>query len=376
MLHTFLGKNREALIVRCRTKVAKRPIPPPTAAELSYGIPLFLDQITETLRLEAAADVVGTRRLSGPIDPAKTPTTTVIGEGAAAHGDELQLKGFTVDQVVHDYGDLCQAITELATEQNATITVAEFGTLNRCLDNAIADAVTRFGAQRERSIREHASQDTNERLAFLAHELGDKLNVARLAYEAIRRGTVGFVGATGTILNRSLMAMRTILARSFADVRMGDDQPLPEPKRIVIASLLEEIQIFAGMSAGAKGVSLTVRQGDPGLAVNGDRHTLASAISNLLQNAVKFTPTGGAISLGVHRSNQRVLIDVADECGGLPAGGLDRFSAFMQATRSSTDLGLGLSISKRGVELNNGTLSLANRPGLGCVFTIDLPLQS
>jgi len=62
--------------------------------------------------------------------------------------------------------------------------------------------------------------------------------------------------------------------------------------------------------------------------------------------------------------------------GGLPAADIDRFTAFTKATRFSTDLGLGLSISKRGVELNNGTLSVANRPGLGCVFTIDLPLLS
>jgi hypothetical protein len=50
--------------------------------------------------------------------------------------------GFTVSQVVHDYGDICQAITEWAVEQNAPITTDEFHVLNRCLDTAIADAVT------------------------------------------------------------------------------------------------------------------------------------------------------------------------------------------------------------------------------------------
>jgi signal transduction histidine kinase len=377
MLHEFLTTHREALILRCRTKVAKRPVPPPTSAELTYGIPLFLAQITETLRLEATADLDGSRRLSGPTDPARTPTTTAIGEAAASHGAELQLKGFSVDQVVHDYGDLCQAVTEFAAEQNAPISVAEFGTLNRCLDNAIADAVTRFGDQREQAIREHATQDTNERLGYLAHELGNKLNVARLAYEAIRRGNVGFAGATGTILLRSLMAMRTIIDHSFADVRLGADQPPPQHQRILIASLFEELQIFAGMEAGAKGVRLAVRQGDDGLAVNGDRHTLASAIANLLQNAVKYTPTGGAISLGAQRSNNRILIEIADECGGLPPGDVnDLFKAFTRRSRMSTGLGLGLSISKRGVEANNGTLTVANRPGLGCVFRVDLPMMS
>src|SRR5438045_9318904 len=92
------------------------------------------------------------------MDPGKTPTATEIGEGAAEHGDELHRKGFTIDQVVHDYGDLCQAITELAVEQGAPIAVTEFRTLNRCLDDAIADAVTRFGDEHEESIKDRSEE--------------------------------------------------------------------------------------------------------------------------------------------------------------------------------------------------------------------------
>jgi hypothetical protein len=70
------------------------------------------------------------------------------------------------------------------------------------------------------------------------------------------------------------------------------------------------------------------------------------------------------------------LIEVADQCGGLPSGDLDElFSPFAQRGRDRTGLGLGLSISRRGVEANDGKLSVRNRPGKGCVFTIDLPLQ-
>lgn len=375
MLHEFLTVNRDELIARCVAKVAKRPVPPPTAAEMTHGIPRFLTQITETLRSEAASDEPTSRRISGVEDPGTSPTASEIGESAAAHGDELQKKGFTVDQVVHDYGDLCQAITELAVEQNAPIEVTEFRTLNRCLDNAIADAVTRFGTQRERSIRDWAAQDTNERLGFLAHELRGKLNVARLAVEAIKRGTVGIAGATGAILDRSLTAMRDMIDRSFAEVRLGAGLPQLR-ERVLIAGLFEEIQIFAGLQAGAKGLALAVRPGEPGLAVEADRHTIASAVSNLVQNAIKFTPTGGRIAMSVHATGGRVLIEVADECGGLPSGDPeDLFRPFAQRGRDQTGLGLGLSISQRGVQANGGTLYVRNRPGKGCVFTIDLPLQ-
>src|SRR5438045_7897060 len=149
MLHEFLTENRGTLVGRCVAKVAKRPAPAATVAEMSHGIPLFLAQITEMLRSEAA---------SGAVDPGKTRTATEMGASASAHGDELQKQGFTVDQVVHDYGDLCQAITELAVEQGAPIAVTEFRTLNRCLDDAIADAVTRFGDEHEESIKDRSEE--------------------------------------------------------------------------------------------------------------------------------------------------------------------------------------------------------------------------
>ena len=373
MLYEFLTANREELISRCATKVAKRPVPPPSPAQ-THGIPLFLSQIIDTLGRDAASDEIGSRRISGGADPGRTPTASEIGEGAASHGDELQRMGFTVDQVVHDYGDLCQAITELAVEQDAPILPAEFRTLNRCLDNAIADAVTRFGSQRERSIRDWAAQDTSERLGFLAHELRGKLNVVRLAVEAIKRGTVGASGATARILDRSLTNMSEILDRSFAEVRLGTGLP-PKEERILIAGLFEEVQIFAGLQVGAKGLKLAVRTGEPGLAIRADRHTIASAISNLVHNAIRFTPSGGHIVLAARNDHDRVLIDVEDQCGGLPSGDPEElFRPFVQRRRDNggRGLGLGLSISQRSVEANGGRLFVRNKPGKGCVFTIDL----
>ena len=83
------------------------------------------------------------------------------------HGSDLLKQGFTVGQVVHDYGDICQAVTELAHEENVKITPNEFHTLNRCLDDVTAQAVTEYGRQRELRV----SGEESERLGFLAHEL-------------------------------------------------------------------------------------------------------------------------------------------------------------------------------------------------------------
>jgi signal transduction histidine kinase len=372
MLHEFLTENRDVLIARCAAKVAKRPVPPPTATEMTHGIPRFLSQITDTLRSEAASDHSGSRRISGTTDPSGSPTATEIGESAAAHGDELQREGFTIDQVVHDYGDLCQAITELAVEQNAPIAVTEFRTLNRCLDNAMADAVTRFGREHDRSIRDWASQDTNERLGVLAQELRGKLNVARLAVEAIKQGTVGIAGATGAILDRSLTAMRDIIDRSFADVRLEAGLS-PHRERILIRELFEEVQVFGGLQAGAKGLALAVQPGEPGLAIDADRHTIASAVSDIVQNAIKCTPAGGRVSLSAQASTGRVLIEIGDESGGLPSGTPEDLSWPFARHGGEMGTGLGPSISQRGVAANDGKLYARNRPGKGRVCTIDLP---
>ena len=128
MLYEFIAVNRAEIIRRCRMKVAMRSIPPPTEAEIDHGVPLFLDQLVDTLRLGLAS-------------------SPEIGRTALLHGHDLLLQRFTVSQVVHDYGDVCQAITELAVELDAPISTDDFRTLNRCLDDAIAGAVTEYGRE-------------------------------------------------------------------------------------------------------------------------------------------------------------------------------------------------------------------------------------
>src|SRR5450755_1217563 len=100
MLREFLLANRAEIIGRTRSKVALRLAPSATDEELQTGIPAFLDQVI---------DILG--------QPGGTSGT--IGEGAIQHGSDLLRRGFTVAQVVHDYGGVSQAITELATETRA-----------------------------------------------------------------------------------------------------------------------------------------------------------------------------------------------------------------------------------------------------------------
>src|SRR5687768_15443241 len=139
MLHEFLTANKAQLIERCKTKVLARGAPVGTDLELETGMPRFLGQLIRTLEMERTAQPMLSRKISGRSGGG--PVSSEIGASATLHGRGLMKRGFTVEQVVHDYGDLCQAITELAGERNVSIEVGEFRTLNRCLDNGIADAV-------------------------------------------------------------------------------------------------------------------------------------------------------------------------------------------------------------------------------------------
>jgi signal transduction histidine kinase len=375
MLHEFLTANRQVLITRCREKVAKRIAPPLGDAELQHGIPLFLDQLVKTLQLEQTLTPLDSRKVSGPSEPGKTRVFSEIGTTAAKHGNELLQRGFTVDQVVHDYGDLCQAITELAVEENAPVTTDEFRTLNRCLDNAIADAVTEFGRQRDNLISTKGAHAMGERLGYLAHELRNLLDSAMLAVAAIKSGDVGMAGATGAVLDRSLTGLRDVIDRSLADVRLAVAMPA-QRERIDLAEFVAEVQVAGMLEARARRCTLTVTPVEPGLAVDADRQMLSSAIANLLQNAFKFTRRHTDVSLRAYGTpDNRALIEIEDACGGLPQGTADKlFRPFEQHATDRTGLGLGLSITQRSIEANGGVVQVRDKPGTGCVFIIDLPL--
>lgn len=375
MLPEFLIANRSELIERCRLKVARRPEPTVTEGELRHGIPLFLDQLIKTLKMEQTTDPMRSREISGPADGGKLESTlSEIGETATLHGRELLQRGFTVEQVVHDYGDLCQAITDLAFEHDAPISIDEFRTLNRCLDNGIAVAVTEFTYRRDCVRADTQASVLNERLGFFAHELRNRLSAAKLALAAINAGNVGLAGATGAVLDRSLVGLSDLIDRTLTEVRLAAGMPA-QRQLFSVADFIAEVKLSATLEAQVTGCSLFVSDVPAQLAVDADRDLLFAAVGNLLQNAFKFTRPHTEVRLNAYATSASVRIDVEDNCGGLALGNPENM--FMPFTRGSptgsSGLGLGLSISRNSVKANDGTLIVRDIPGSGCVFTIDLP---
>ena len=370
MLHEFLTTNRQVLVERCRLRAADRLAPKVTDAELMHGIPAFLDQLIKTLLVEQSSEPLRSRKVSGPAGGG--PAVSEIGTTAALHGRELSLQGFTVEQVVHDYGDLCQAITDLAFELSAPIEIDEFRTLNRCLDNGIADAVTEYALQRNSLVDNTGVKALNERLGFLAHELRNHIHVATLAVTAIKAGKVGMTGATGAVLDRALIGMRSLIDRSLADVRVAAGL-LPRRQPLSLVDFVSEVTLSASLEAHSRGCLFAAGVVDPTLALDVDREMLLSAVGNLLQNGFKFTQPGTEVRLSAYAAADRILIEVSDHCGGLPVGFDNVFPSFKQHDRDRSGLGLGLSICRHSIEANNGVLRVRDIAALGCVFTIDLP---
>ncbi len=137
------------------------------------------------------------------------------------------------------------------------------------------------------------------------------------------------------------------------------------------------MEIEARLQAEMRGVNFISGAVEHALTLDGDRQLLLSALSNLLQNAIKFTPKGRSVSLGVQVSEKRVHFHVEDECGGLPPGKPEElFGRFTQKDSNRSGLGLGLSICLKAARANGGALHVCDRPGKGCVFTLELPRKA
>jgi signal transduction histidine kinase len=370
MLHEFIGTYRSAIIAKTRRKVAIRRWPTVSSHELEHGVPLFLTQLSDILRWEMTR--------------ATAHGDAILTSSAAQHGRELLAEGFTVAQVVHDYGDVCQSITELAMADNVPITAAEFNILNRCLDVAIAEAVTeharltavRRAAEEQDRAQATAAQTAHAevaRLGGLMHEVRDNLNTALLAFHTLKRGTVAINGSTGAVLGRSLTGLRDFVNSALADVRMSTSQP--DPELVTVEAVLSDIAEASALHADYHHVEFVLEPVDPSLTLRVDRQLVTSALMNLLNNAFKFTPPGRRIVLSTQRAADRVLISVADACGGIPETRGDPFQPFGERRGGDrSGLGLGLSLARKAIRAHGGDISVRNIAGEGCVFTIELGL--
>jgi len=377
MLHEFLLENRDEILAMTEAKSLELAGIRPSSGQLRQGLPLFYAQLLSVLQYEqelpapitaplpsdVTASFESRREGSRVIRLNSGPRETELTNAGTVHGVELLRLGYTLTHVVHSYGAMCQSITELATEKDITIKPNEFRDLNRCLDIAIAGAVSGFESKRKTQEDEH--------FGSLAHELRNALGNANISLQLIKAGTVGFSGSTGRVLERSLQRIGTLINRSLTEVRLRVD-PSVHFESSNLLQLVDQIAVTALVEARTKDQTLEIKI-DPVLMIEADSQLFLSALSNLIQNALKFTRVGGRIQVRGIESGKTIVVEVEDECGGLSNTTVDLFKPFEQQNENREGLGLGLTIARRAITLNHGTIDVQNLPNKGCIFRITLP---
>ena len=351
MLHNFLVENRteidDRVAQRLRARESRLGGSTPSL-ELSQ----FLGQVSVSLRHQ-------------PDQPASG--TSEIGVTAARHGANLMRAGKPASEAVEAYADVCQAVTGLAIEQHVAISTSDFYVFNRCLDDAIGGAV----GEHARITEEVRAADELQRLGHAAHEMRDQLQTARLSFEALKRTTALLDHPSANLLGRSLVNLTKLIERTLADVRLAAGVERREP--LQLDAFLSEVAASAQMHADSRGLIVVVKSTTQG-TIEADPQLLMSAVMNLVHNALKFTSPGSTVAVMANIQSGRLILSVEDQCGGIPDHAGELFRAFDDRRGvDRTGLGLGLSIARRVVRSHHGDIEVRNRPGVGCVFTIDMP---
>ncbi len=357
LLLDLLIAERPAIVAICAEKIAEISEVKDSTSESAERLSILYDGLTAAMATEDTP--------SG-----ETAAMRIAQKHSAMIVARKSMQvGFTVSQVVHGYGALCQSITQFAMEHaSEVITARDFQRLNYFLDVAIAETVTEFN----KIERDNLAHEELERLGFLAHELRNALSNATMAHQLIKSGVVGLGGSTNRVLEKALHRMKDIIDQSLTEVRLKG-KPIVDGSACRVIDLVSEVEVMAIFEANARSVPLHVAV-PPNLWVLVDRHLAVSAISNLVQNAIKFTAVGTHVWVRGTTRGDRVLIEIEDQCGGLPAGKVEElFNPFVQKGVDMGGIGLGLSISRRAVSLNGGNLTARDLPDCGCVFTIDWP---
>lgn len=217
-----------------------------------------------------------------------------------------------------------------------------------------------------------------EILGIVAHDLRNPLNTIAMATsllieepgpETARISQLRIIKRSGERMNRliqDLLSVTTIEAGRLSIV----------PRKVTVHDIFREASEMLEPIAREKSLTFVVMAADDLPAVRADPARVLQVLSNLVGNAVKFTPPGGTITLSAARTDGPVQCSVTDTGPGIPAAQIPRlFGKFWQAKRGDgRGVGLGLAIARGIVEAHGGTIDVRSEMGRGSVFSFALPV--
>ncbi|WP_051293632.1 hypothetical protein [Pseudoduganella violaceinigra] len=352
MFYEFLSENRSWLLDRCK---AYRIVRSQTSTDdrTDEAIAFFLDKLIESLKVElATSSTHADDAIAG--STVGIPTHFDIGTSATEHGKEMERLGFNVNDVVHSYGDMCHAIVERAIQQGLSFAVEEYRLLNRCLDNAVANAVSEFTYQHDSDLASLQADDESQRLGAIANELRNQLGTATLAVAAIKSRELTLGGTTGTILERSLQSLGR-LVEDMLEYAEHKDSSSDLLELLSLREFMMQLLHTVEPVAASLSLKLTLSDVDPSLAIKGGHETLQAALAGLLQAAFQFSHAGEQIHMHAYANGKRILIDIV--CPSRPNDSLVQHPALAVAGQLLNGLNGKLELRDGG--LVPYTLSLA-----------------
>jgi len=229
-----------------------------------------------------------------------------------------------------------------------------------------------------------ADQRKNEFLAMLSHELRNPMAAIATSLYLIEHATAASdtFNRAKTIIRRQMYYLTRLVDDLLDTTRLTRGKIHLQKERFDLNELVSQTAEDHRSSFEQRGISLDVSRSPNSVWVNGDRTRLSQVLGNLLQNAVKFTLSGGKTHVQVRTADGQALVHVKDTGNGLSADALPQiFEPFTQVDadleRSRGGLGLGLAIARGLVELHGGTVSAASDGlGKGTTVTITLPIES
>ncbi len=233
----------------------------------------------------------------------------------------------------------------------------------------------------ERELQE-ADRRKDEFLATLAHELRNPMAPIRNALEIMKRADdqPGLVLQARATMERQVALMERLIDDLLDMSRISSNKLVLRKQRVELASVIHHALEGSRPLAERMGHEVAVQLPAQPVHVQGDPARLAQVFSNLLNNACKYTPSGGRVRLAAERRGDEVVVSVEDNGIGIPAEVLPRiFEMFVQADRSMErmqgGLGIGLTLVKQLVELHGGRVEARSPgPGKGSEFRVALPV--
>lgn len=342
-LHVFMSIHREELLsmVTEKMKQASR------RADLGDSIQELFDQIVDALKRGSGIPAISEL-------PGKS-------EVAVQLGADRQRRAFPIAELALHIGTISDSIGELGTRYGLSFPAEEYRLFNQCIDSIMATAAEEFAVQ----LQEAHESEAVERVGFIAHELRNALGTARMSFDVLRSGQMGFGSRTAEVHERALTRLQQLIEQMLLDARLHSRVS----QRLVPVQLEKLLLEVTDAIPRERDVRVTVSV-DPELQLVTDERLLISAVSNLVQNAIKFTREGGLVEVRATRDKDyTITIEVEDECGGLPPGSVERlFEAHVQAGRERRGFGLGLAITRQAVERLGGEVVVRDLQGKGCIF--------